>query len=505
MTESEVVDKRENRLLLLLVASVTYVSVLRFGWVSDDGFITARSLEQLASGRGLTINTGVRVQAFTSPLWMIIALPLHLITRSPYLSLIVPGLVASLALIVCIVRQQGVSFVAKVLILLALAASPAFLAYSTSGLENSLAHLLAFLLYGRLIKDRAETDRSIYFLGALLVLTRFDYVLLLLPALAYGALRDGRAALRALPYLLVPLGLWGLFALVYYGFLLPNTAYAKLNGAVPWTERVLQGFAYVIDLTYRDAWTAVGTFGALLIGLSGRSRRHIFAGCALYLGYIVWIGGDFMSGRFFTVPFLLGVLYLGERIDAVPRGWAAGVLATLTLFIILAFQDRRAHRSRTECYPPPSGVADERECYVEHTGLSQNIRVQHWKQHGYLADYRAALGKAQGGVIVFNLIGMATWGSKEDVHILEGYALSDPLLARLTVSPDGKWRPGHLPRTLPAGYFESIAFDTNEIVDPCARALYEDLRLITSGPIFSAERFGAILRRNLGPQTCPAP
>jgi arabinofuranosyltransferase len=216
----------------------------------------------------------------------------------------------------------------------------------------------------------------------------------------------------------------------------------------------------------------------------------------------VWIGGDFMGGRFFTVPFLLGMLVIAERIQGIDRSWALGPIAALAFLALSTFDERRVDRQRTDCSIAASGIVDERECYVQHTGLAQNIRTKKWKTHGYLNDFRKAVERDRDGVVVFDLVGMATWGSSERVHILERYALSDPLLARLKFRSGEGWRPGHLFRHAPMGYEESLVTGTNKVVDPCVRALHDDLKLITAGPIFSAERFGAILRRNFGNSTC---
>ena len=39
-------------------------------WITDDGFIYLRVIRQVTSGHGPVFNTGERVEAFTSPLWV---------------------------------------------------------------------------------------------------------------------------------------------------------------------------------------------------------------------------------------------------------------------------------------------------------------------------------------------------------------------------------------------------------------------------------------------------
>ena len=49
---------------------VLAVQGYRFRWVTDDGFIYFRVVEQLQAGNGSVFNVGERVEIFTSPLWL---------------------------------------------------------------------------------------------------------------------------------------------------------------------------------------------------------------------------------------------------------------------------------------------------------------------------------------------------------------------------------------------------------------------------------------------------
>ena len=43
--------------------------VLKNAWISDDAYISFRSIEQFYAGNGLRWNYDERVQVYTSPLW----------------------------------------------------------------------------------------------------------------------------------------------------------------------------------------------------------------------------------------------------------------------------------------------------------------------------------------------------------------------------------------------------------------------------------------------------
>ena len=66
------------------------------------------------------------------------------------------------------------------------------------------------------------------------------------------AARDWRQSWRRCLLGLGPLAAWFLFAIVYYGFPYPNTAYAKLNTAIPLGAHIAQGLSYLTDSVFTD-------------------------------------------------------------------------------------------------------------------------------------------------------------------------------------------------------------------------------------------------------------
>src|SRR6185295_2983206 len=76
---------------------------------------------------------------------------------------------------------------------------------------------------------------------------------------------------------------------------------------------------------------------------------------------------------------------------------------------------------------------------------------------------------------------------------IDNVGLSDPLLARLPpIDPEHGWGRGHLFRAVPAGYLVSVESGQNRIVDPSLHEYYDKLLIVTTGPIFTLERFGTI-------------
>ncbi len=92
----------------------------------------------------------------------------------------------------------------------------------------------------------------------------------------------------------LPMLIWELFSLFYFGFPFPNTAYAKLNTGISNSLLILQGLDYFLNAIN---WDPVTVFGILLAGFAlylvpDKKFLTLFVGVLLYLAYIVWIGGD---------------------------------------------------------------------------------------------------------------------------------------------------------------------------------------------------------------------
>jgi arabinofuranosyltransferase len=202
--------------------------------------------------------------------------------------------------------------------------SKAFIDYSTSGLENPLSHfLLVLFMYIGLIDQKLNPKNKATAMGlivAFIGLARVDLLLLVLPFFVWWLRKEARATIRAsIIAALLPLLAWEVFSIIYYGFPIPNTAYAKLNQGIVKTDLIEQGVYYLFNTILWDPAT-LSTIGlGVLLSFSNRDRGvHMIAiGTLVYLCYVVWIGGDFMSGRFFSCLLVINVamiLLLSSRI-----------------------------------------------------------------------------------------------------------------------------------------------------------------------------------------------
>ena len=111
------------------------VVILRTAWLSEDAFITFRTVDNFIHGFGLTWNVSERVQAYTHPLWMLLLSIAYFLTREIYYTALAVCALTSLAAIYTYVRGVAVSLPVATLGVLAAASAKAFVDYSTSGLE----------------------------------------------------------------------------------------------------------------------------------------------------------------------------------------------------------------------------------------------------------------------------------------------------------------------------------------------------------------------------------
>ena len=127
----------------IFVMSAVFIFILvvvRTAWISDDAYITFRTIDNWVHGYGLTWNVYERVQVYTHPLWMLLISGIYFVTREMYYTTIFASIVISSSAVALfafgIARTKTLACLGILLLLF----SKAFIDYSTSGLENPLTH-----------------------------------------------------------------------------------------------------------------------------------------------------------------------------------------------------------------------------------------------------------------------------------------------------------------------------------------------------------------------------
>jgi hypothetical protein len=298
---------------------------------------------------------------------------------------------------------------------------------------------------------------------------------------------------------LLPLVVWEAFALFYYGFPLPNSAYAKLGTGIARADLAAQGVAYLRNSLLWDPVTLAATAVGVGLALAGRRPREMAlgAGVLLHLAYVVAVGGDFMSGRFLTPPLLVAVALIARRPVRAPRRWVPAAVALAAAAMLLPRSPLRsgpAYGTRGETMD--GQIADERGVYFQRCGLLRAGPGRGLSQHPHAVGARETARIAPPVAVAGN-IGIYGYYVGPDVHLIDAFALADPLLARLPVRGE-TWRVGHYVRAIPPGYGDSLVDGVNRIEDARLAEYWTHLCALTRGPLLSRARLAEIVRFQMG-------
>ncbi len=501
---------RAKNPLFFFLAATFLVVILRSAWMDEDAYITLRTVDNFVHGYGLVWNVGERVQTFTHPLWLFMLTVVYFFTHEAFYTSLALCLATSLAALVVIGRLVQRQTLATLAVLTILFFSKAFVDFSTSGLENPVTHLLLACFLLAFLSDEeiaAWSQRKVFvvsLIASLATLNRMDTVLFYAPALALVLVkRPWKDTLKWMALGFLPFLLWEIFSVIYYGFPFPNTAYAKLYTGVSRMNLIEQGYLYLVNSLHWDPLTllAIGLALALATVAGGWRERSLAAGVLLYLFYVVWIGGDYMSGRFLTGALLVAVGLLLRYFASLRLSEGLFVLAFVVIlgFIsptptLTSVDDDSLHTRRIS---PTIPVNDERSFYFQNSGLlydkpNTSEPFHEWAVKGQL------LGNSLRKVYAFDHVGFFGYFAGPDVYIIDNLAITDPLLSHLPPIPGKNWTAGHLERALPEGYIDSLQKKQNRIKDPALAQYYDKILLLTRGNLWSWERFMAIWKMNTG-------
>jgi hypothetical protein len=249
---------------------------------------------------------------------------------------------------------------------------PGMAYYAVAGLETCLFGLLLLFGISQLLKSTNHSPTLRYLLPfALAAITRPEGILFLGGVTLYSAIRVIRDPSKQkgwlkqwLPPFLIAYSLpvlYVAFRVFYYGEWVPNTYYAKpgvLNSKMAASWSYIQGF---LSLHISSPWQQKNLYqlaslafgwgmGALLLlgCLRGiidsplkKQARSLLAFAALYIVFIIYAGGDWMTQYRMFQP-ILPLLYLSALF-----GWLAfrpksAQLASVVLLVALGFYSQHA-------------------------------------------------------------------------------------------------------------------------------------------------------------------
>ncbi len=508
----------KNKLLVISFILVFFIVVIKNAWISDDAYITYRSIENFIHGYGLVHNVGERVQTFTHPLWFFILSGVNYVWQyvfsfdywpQMYYTNIFISMFFSFTTIIIITLLIAKSYKGAILTLVILLSSRSFMDYTTSGLENPLTFLILSLFLFLYLQDKELNGKNIFLLSllaGLATLNRLDTLLFFIPPLLYIMIND-RFKFRSLVLMFlgfIPLIIWELFSLFYYGTFFPNTAYAKLNTGISRLALLKQGLFYYADSFITDPVTLISILLAIILILRHKKRKlsMFIWSIILYMGYILFIGGDFMGGRFFSSILLISAILI-PRIVIGEKGYMYEVLITLTLSLGLIFNTSPLRtplnygEGDIRDYIYSTGVANERAYYFRTLGLLSTEREDPFPGSGYSGNdwiYDATKNKAK----LLGPLGIDGYFYGPSVHVIDRNSLSDPLMSRLPLEDIRYWRIGHFHHQIPEGYLDTLETGENKIYNENIAMYYDKLKFIVRGDLYDLDRIREIFNFNLG-------
>jgi len=512
------VIKRAVLIRIAIVVGVVVFFSLRVSWISDDALITLRQALNLRHGWGPGFNPLENVQAYTHPLWFTAWVFLGYFTNEWIYSIVLFSL-ACTALAVALIATVSRNILNTIVVAILLVSSNAFIEYSTSGLENPLSYLLIGCVILLVVHTHVTTrvtnwQYSLFgLLCALAFLNRMDYAILLIPPVL-SALWPHRRNLRIIAAfgiaLATPIVVWGTYSFKTFHAFLPNTFEAKRNLHIPLWEVLTQGITYIFFSMIHDPVSGIILIVGLIVALRSQSPgiRPIAYGIVLYLAYVVYVGGDFMAGRFLAVPvymcIFLDVLskprftFIPQRVLSSPLilgvSTAVLLLSVNAITPITSIQNPQSPRWRYQSY---SGISDERGYFVQggHRSI-QDLIAEHHELIRSAETIHHVFDPAQISLHEINFLA-STWPSAPEhfrlpigvmtvcgqlgalgigqgpaTHLIDTCGLTDKFLASLPFSAHSfHWRIGHFSRTVPDGYEKAVRLrDPSFVTDPIMRA-----------------------------------
>jgi arabinofuranosyltransferase len=422
-------------------------------WMSDDGFINLRVVSQIQAGNGPVFNAGERVEATTSPLWLLALTVGDVLTpvRLEWVAVLAGiGLtLTGLALAIWgAVRLQHDGRIDPVWIpagALVLAVFAPMWRFSSSGLETGLTFAWIGACLALLAGWAARDTRLSLWAAPLLGLGPLVRPELSLVSLAFivvvlagqWGVDDWRRRLVTVGAALATPVAYQVFRMGYYGSLVPNTAFAKEAARSYWSagltylrKTVLDSYALWLPIVALVA----GAYVPLVLELRRRAaRRALLVVAAFGIGafvealYIVRVGGDFMDNRL-LLPALFLLLAPVAVVPAARQFVGAMVVvpwAIVALVTLRGPEDGVPHAFATGV-PNPITTID--------FGMGPDgSEARFFTGEGvyYLQDRLPGRPSAHDPALATYGVGAPSYALGTDVYVLDLLGLADPFTSHL--------------------------------------------------------------------------
>jgi len=427
---------RSLRWILFVLAVVTLLihTAHLQPWTLDDAYISFRYAENFAQGAGIVYNSGERVEGYTTFLWVF----LLGLGRMAGCDIVVLAKVLGLALSIgCLLllftshrftseANRRVAMIGPIL----LGTCGIFTAWAMTGMEVPLVGFLVLLAALLHMKSRVTPEKTGLVLTtgltcALATMSRPECGLLFLVLFAdrfVDSIKRRNLGFfwfgLAFTCVYLPYFIW---RYLYYGYLLPNTFYAKVG----YTQaQVMRGLHYTMDFAGPAFLILVPMIAGLMYtsDTTDKSRRPGSAALAwavvVHTVYVVLVGGDTMPAYRFYAPFMPLICLLASMSLAVFIKSPVRLAVVLTILVAYNATQTRVHeelRGR-----PGQGNVSR---YGKEIGL--------WMRDNLPAD----------ALIATNTAGSIPYYSK--LRTIDMLGLNDATIAHRKMARMGRGKAGH--------------------------------------------------------------
>lgn len=320
-------------------------------FIQDDAYITLRYVQNFINGNGLVFNLGERVEGYTNFLWVMIlslfgvtaeifslqidlALVSQILSQLSGIALLILSFYFTKKLLITkfLIKYNDDYLITSLLSLippLLISFSSSFLYWGVSGMESTLFTFLTLLsIYRYLFRNDDKPDAIFIAASILNSLLRPEGFLIFLLIVIHSKIYSSKffnaidksdkkqisIHTKEIIYYIIPLIAFLLFRFLYYGYLLPNTFYAKTGFNL---EHFKRGVDYVLSAISNNFF-----YGILLNIPLINFRKSVLRSATVffyffvltYLIFIVLIGGDVLPVDRFILPLLPLVLIFSMTI-----------------------------------------------------------------------------------------------------------------------------------------------------------------------------------------------
>jgi arabinofuranosyltransferase len=340
-------------------------------FLQDDLFTSFRYIKNFINGNGLVYNTGEYVEGYTNFLWvMLLTLPailnFDIVPLSQILSISFAVALFPVSLLISeqikVEKEKSIIptlFNCIPLFLLALTGGVQY--WSVSGMETSLFSFLILLSTLSFIKgiNKTQTDNSFVYFLVMASFTRPEGLVFFIIFMTYYIfnslkkkgynikllLSEKRDISTKLIIYLIPVTIYLIFRIIYYGYPFPNTYYAKTSyelyyierGLIYYWESLSQNMLYGIMIVIPIIWLVFDKKK-----LAGIFLLYLFLS---YSSIIIILGGDVLPFNRFLIP-ILPIIYIlfskslqfliTKSLNIINEKWQS-VISILLFLLIAAF------------------------------------------------------------------------------------------------------------------------------------------------------------------------